>query len=107
VARMPVQRRYSREYLNVVLGRPVRLLDVWRHFYSFLDLLMLRLQVADGGRFHGSLAPESAEDFEALIKSGEPALFGTFHFGHSDLLGFLLTTRGRRVSMIRLQVGNS
>jgi len=34
-------------------------------------------------------------------------LFGTFHFGHSDLLGFLLTTRGRRVSMVRLKMGNS
>jgi predicted LPLAT superfamily acyltransferase len=107
VARMPVQRRYSREYLGVVLGRPARLREVWQHFYAFLELLLLRLRVADGGAFRGSLVPETADDFEALIKTGEPALFGTFHFGHSDLLGFLLTTRGRQVSMVRLQVGNS
>jgi predicted LPLAT superfamily acyltransferase len=107
VARMPVQRRYSREYLSVVLGRPARLLDVWRHFFAFLELLMLRLRVADGGDFRGSLAPETGEDFETLMRTGEPALFGTFHFGHSDLMGFLLSTRGRKVSMVRLRLGNS
>jgi predicted LPLAT superfamily acyltransferase len=107
VARMPAQRAHSREFLRVVLGRPPRRREVWRHFYAFLNLLLHRLRIAHGGEFRGSLAPENAADFEALMHSGEPALFGTFHFGHSDLLGFLLTTRGRRISMIRLKVGNS
>jgi predicted LPLAT superfamily acyltransferase len=34
-------------------------------------------------------------------------LFGTFHFGGSDLLGYLLGERGRRVSILRLRVENS
>lgn len=107
VARMPAQRRYSREYLRVVLGRPARLTDVWWHFQAFLELLLLRLRIAHGESFRGAIASENADDFEALMTSGEPALFGTFHFGHSDLLGFLLAKRGRRVAMVRLKVGNS
>jgi predicted LPLAT superfamily acyltransferase len=49
----------------------------------------------------------NAGDFEALMASDDPALFGTFHFGHSDLLGFALATRGRRVAMVRLRVTNT
>jgi len=80
---------------------------VWRHFFTYLDFLLLRLRLGNGAPPQGSLAPENSADFESLMQSGEPALFGTFHFGHSDLLGFLLATRGRRVAMVRLRVGNS
>lgn len=107
LAFMPVQRRHSRDYLAVVLGRPARLVEQWRHFFAFVELLLLRLRIAHGASAPVSLDPEHAADFEALALSGRPALFGTFHFGHSDLLGFLLGSRGRRVSMIRLRVGNS
>ena len=107
VARMPSQRRYSREFLTDVLGRPAGWGEVWRHFFVYLQFLLLRLRVASGGEARCVLAPENAADFEALMRSGEPALFGTFHFGHSDLLGFLLAKRGRRVAMVRLRVGNS
>jgi predicted LPLAT superfamily acyltransferase len=107
VARMPVQRRHSRDFLTLVRGRPAGLIGVWRHFFSFVELLMLRLRIAQRGSGRCVLAPEQAEDFEALIASNEPAFFGTFHFGHSDLLGFLLGAKGRRVSMIRLRLANS
>lgn len=104
---MPVQRRHSREFLNVALGRPARLRDVWRHFFSYLEFLLLRLRVAGGVAPRCRLDPENAAGFEELMASQEPALFGTFHFGHSDLLGFLLATRDRRVAMIRLHMANS
>jgi predicted LPLAT superfamily acyltransferase len=107
VARMPAQRRNSREFLRLVLDREPTLMDVWRHFFSFLELLMLRLRLAGGGLSRCELAGPFADEFEALMNSGEPALFGTFHFGHSDLLGFLLPQRGRRVAMVRLQLANS
>ncbi len=107
VALLPVQRRHSRDYLSGALGRPAGLLDVWRHFFVYLKFLLLRLRVAGGTEARCTLAPEHADDFEALMRSGEPALFGTFHFGHSDLLGFLLARRGRRVAMVRLRVANS
>src|SRR3954462_2523279 len=107
VARMPAQRQYSRDFLSLLYGRPARLIEVWRHFFAYLDFLLLRLRVAGGSPPRAAIDPATGADFEALIASGEPALFGTFHFGHSDLLGFLLATRGRRVAMIRMRMGNS
>jgi predicted LPLAT superfamily acyltransferase len=107
LAFMPVQRAHSRAYLAIVLGRTPALRDVWRHFFAFANSLMLSLRAGRGAPVSCALAPENAEAFEALVGSGRPALFGTFHFGGSDLLGYLLSERGRRVSIIRLRVGNS
>jgi predicted LPLAT superfamily acyltransferase len=104
---MKEERRHSRDYLNCVLGRRAGLVDVWRHFFAFLEFLLLRLRVASGEPTRCVLDPARAPEFEALLTSGEPALFGTFHFGHSDLLGFLLSRRSRRVAMIRRRVENS
>jgi predicted LPLAT superfamily acyltransferase len=104
---MPVQRAHSRAYLAVVLGRPPRLIERWRHFFAFAESLMLNLRVGRGAPVRCVLAHEHEAAFETLMRSGRPALFGTFHFGGSDLLGYLLAERGRHVSIIRLRVGNS
>jgi predicted LPLAT superfamily acyltransferase len=106
VAAMPAQRRASRAYLATVRGRPATLTEVWRHFLAFIQTLMLILRVSGGRPYHCISAPPT-EPFEALMASGRPALFGTFHLGHSDLLGFMLGQFNRRVHMIRLQVENS
>ncbi len=107
VARMPGQRAHSRAYLAVALARPPTLLEVWRHFFTFTDFLLFKLRAGRGVPVRCTLAPENAAAFDALVRSERPALFGTFHFGGSDLLGYLLGERGRRVSIIRLRVGNS
>jgi predicted LPLAT superfamily acyltransferase len=107
LAFMPAQRAHSRAYLAVALGRPARLIEVWRHFFAFADFLMLKLRAGRGVAVRCLLEAENAAAFETLLQSGQPALFGTFHFGSSDLLGYLLAERGRRVSIIRLRVGNS
>lgn len=107
VACMPVQRAHSLAFLSMAIGRPARWRDVRRHFSTFLDFLFLRLRIASGAPAKCTLDFEHADVFDALMRSGEPALFGTFHFGHSDLLGFLLARRGRRVAMVRLRVSNS
>lgn len=107
LAFLPVQRAHSRAYLAVVLGRPARLVEVWRHFFAFTDFLMLKLRAGCGTEVGCVLDPANAPAFEALVRSDQPALFGTFHFGGSDLLGYLLGERGRRVSILRLRVGNS
>jgi predicted LPLAT superfamily acyltransferase len=107
VAAMAKQRAHSRAYLAVVLGRPARLVEVWRHFFSFADILMLMLRAGRGAAFRCELEPENAAAFDTLVRSDQPALFGTFHFGASDLLGYALSERRRRVSILRLQVGNS
>lgn len=104
---MTAQRGHSREFLTLVLRRPPRLLEVWRHFFTFADFLLLKLRVARGVPHRCVLDAAGGEQFSALVASGRPAFFGTFHFGHSDLLGFYLGESGRRVSMIRLRVGNS
>lgn len=107
IAFMPMQRAQSRAYLAVVFGRPATLTEVWRHFFAYAESLMLKLRVGRGVAVRCELAPAHEAAFEALVGSGRPALFGAFHFGGSDLLGYLLSERGRRVSIIRLRVGNS
>lgn len=107
LAFMPAQRGHSRDFLRLVFNRPPTLVEIWRHFFAFADSLMFKLRVGRTGRIHTTLDPGNAAEFEALLHSEEPALFGTFHFGCSDLLGYLLGSRGKKVSIIRLKVGNS
>ncbi len=107
LANMRAQRRHSRDYLRVVLGREPAPLEIFRHFLAFTEMLMLKLRVADGRPHRGVLAPGCA-DFRRFLDTPEDALLGTFHFGHSDLVGFLFGGQEkRRVSMVRLRIGNS
>lgn len=107
LARMPAERAHSRTYLAVVLGRPARLIEQWRHFFAFTEFLLLQVRASGGAAIKCVLQPENADGFETLLRSGRPALFGSFHFGSSDLLGYLLGDRGRRVSILRRKTGNS
>jgi len=104
---MARERRCSREYLRVVLGREPSLREVFRHFFEFEEMLMLKLRVSGGTPQRGVMA-DSDGDFRRYLESRDPALLGTFHFAHSDLAGFLLGGQERRrVALIRLRVGNS
>ena len=103
---MPRQRMHSREYLTVVLGRPARLMDIWRHFYAYTEMFVLRSRLAEG-RSHRCQPLPTCDDLKPLLTSQRPALLGTFHFGNSDLLGFLLSMFGGHVHMIRLRMENS
>ncbi len=107
LACMPVQRAHSRAYLAVIFGRPPRLIEVWRHFFAFTEFLMHKLRVGRGVPMACEFVAVNPVDFKKLDESDRPALFGTFHFGCSDLLGYLLGARGRSVSIIRLRVDNS
>jgi predicted LPLAT superfamily acyltransferase len=107
VACMPAQRAHSRAYLTVALGRPPRLTEIWAHFQAFSESIVLKLRAARGVSVHCQLAPENREEFETLARSTRPALFGTFHLGWSDLLGYLLSDWDRPVSVLRTRVGNS
>lgn len=104
---MPDQRRHSRNYLQTVLGRPPRWNEIGGHFLAFTHFLVLKLRAGAGLKVSCELEPTHARDFEELTASGQPALYGTFHVGWSDLLGYLLSDKGQRVSIVRLQVGNS
>ncbi len=107
VLAMPRQRGYSRAYLRVALGREPGLGDVHRHFLAVCEALMLRLRVANGLKHRCVVGPDS-EDLGRWLASEHPVLLGTFHIGNSDLTGFMLAGQeGRRVSIVRLRVGNS
>lgn len=103
---MPRERRNSREYLAAVLGRGARLIEIWRHFFAYTEVFVLRLRLAEGRPHHCEPLP-SCEELQTLVGSRRPALLGTFHFGNSDLLGFLLSPFGGHVHMIRLRMENS
>jgi len=107
LACMPAQRAASRDYLTVVRGRPPRLVEVWAHFYAFVDFLMLKLRAGRGVAVTCTMEPENRAEFEALVRSDRPALFGTFHCGWSDLLGYLLSDWDRPVSVLRMRLANS
>lgn len=106
LACMPGRRAHSRSYLEAVFGRPARLTEQWRHFFTFMESMMLNLRAGHGALLNCELAQENGGAFETLVQSDRPALFGSFHFGCSDLLGYLLGERGPKVSILRLQVGN-
>jgi predicted LPLAT superfamily acyltransferase len=108
VAVMANQRRCSRAYLAAALGRAPRLTEIWGHFNAFARFLVIKLRVARGVPHRGRMDPAHAGEFEAFMALEQPAFFGTFHFGQSDLLGYLLASRfQRRVFMVRLQMGNA
>lgn len=107
VLSMPRERRFSEDYLRVILGREPGPTDLFRHFFSVCEALMLRLRVAHGLAHRCTLEP-GAEDFRAWLASERPVFLGSFHVGDSDLTGFMLAAQERRrVHLVRLRVGNS
>ncbi len=107
IAKMHGQRANSRAYLATLLGREPTLREIFRHFFAFEEFMMLRLRVARGQPHRGELAAD-ATGFRELLETGEAAILGSFHFGHSDLTGFLLGPQERRrVFMVRQHLENS
>lgn len=107
VALMPEQRAHSREYLAAILGRPPTLRDVFRHFFAFTQFLLLKLRIGRGRKHHSEL-DAGATGLRELLQSAEPALFGSFHVGYSDLAGFLFGRQEkRRIYMVRRQMDNN
>jgi predicted LPLAT superfamily acyltransferase len=103
---MPREHRNSRDYLATVLGRAPRLTEIWRHFFAYTQMFVLRLRLAEG-RPHRCQPLPSCDELKSVLTSRRPALLGTFHFGNSDLIGFLLNKFGGHVHMIRLRMKNS
>lgn len=104
---MPRQRRASADYLRIIFERPVKLREVLAHFGAFTNSLLRFLRIAQGQPLQMRLAEGEEADFEALARRQGPVLYGTFHFGDGDLLGYFLSDFGHQVRMVRLKVGNS
>ncbi|MDP0501358.1 MAG: hypothetical protein Q7P63_14790 [Verrucomicrobiota bacterium JB022] len=105
---MAAQRNASAEYLAALWGRPATRDEIDAHFRAFVDSLMAKLRLGRGLRPHFAVAdvPEK-EGFLRLCRTDRPALFGTMHVGHCDLMGASLSEFGRQIHMLRLRVGNS
>ncbi len=105
---MRQRRAASTAYLEQLRGKPATRHDIHQHFASFTTALLQRLRLSRGLQPHFFFhAPEQSRDFETLCRSPQPALFGTFHVGQSDLLGCMLSDFGRRIALVRHRVGNS
>jgi len=102
------QRRHSRDYHEALFGKKPGLRQQFRQFRAFMDALVIKLQAGRGvlPRFE-YLAEADKGSFEQLMASGQQAFMGTFHVGYSDMMGCMLKTFDRRISLIRLRVGNS
>jgi predicted LPLAT superfamily acyltransferase len=107
MTRMPAERRHSREYLSIVLGRRPVWREIFRHFFAFEEMLMGRLRVASGRDYRTTYGPDTA-DFKAWLENGGRVLVGSFHVGASDLQGCQMGGYEHlRVCIVRQRVGNS
>jgi predicted LPLAT superfamily acyltransferase len=104
---MGPQRRASRAYLCLVLPREPTWRDVARHFDNFAQTLLFRLRVGATKDSRLQLPHWNGEEFMTLVKSGAQILYGSFHIGCSDLLGYALSDGFCPIYMIRLKVANS
>jgi predicted LPLAT superfamily acyltransferase len=105
---MPPQRRHSRAYLAAINGRKPRWRDLYRHFRAFTESLIVKLTLQNRGLPEFAFSEDAeAAAFRELCAGEQPVLFGTFHVGYSDLIGCLLSQFERKVSLVRLRVGNS
>jgi len=104
---MPVQRRHSRAYLAIILGRQPGWREIFRHFFAFEESLMTKLRVING-RPHRTLYAPGADDFRQWLEGGGPVLLGTFHVGVTDLQGCQIAMYPHHtVHVVRRRVGNS
>jgi predicted LPLAT superfamily acyltransferase len=104
---MKPQRESSKAYLREILGQEARFCDVWTHFTSFAQSLITRLVAGRQKNARLIFPTGHGEEFMTLVKSGAQVIYGTFHVGCSDLMGFALADGYCPISMIRLKVGNS
>src|SRR5690625_5456451 len=82
-----VPRRYSALYLRRVLGRRVRLWDVWRHHLAFGASLMDRIAAWMGRITRADVAFEGHFTMLELARSKRGAVLLGAHFGVLENIG--------------------
>jgi len=82
----PRARSSSREYLGCALGRPARLIDLWRHFFTFATTVLDRVYFI-GGRFGDfDVEVKGKERFDAALARGRGCLLLGAHLGSFEAL---------------------
>lgn len=107
LALMGSERRASREYLQILQGKDPSIWELWEHFYALTDSLIRRLRASRGWRPRLECEGDGEARMRAFAKEQGAVLFGTFHVGDSDLLGYFITDLRKTVRMVRLKVENS
>jgi predicted LPLAT superfamily acyltransferase len=82
----PGARSASRQYLALALGRPPRLADLWRHFFTFAATVLDRVYFIDGrfGRF--DIEVRGLERLRGTLANGRGCLLLGAHLGSFELL---------------------
>lgn len=107
VPMMKARTRASKKWLRSISKKKAGWREVSRHYYQFMQSLLELLRMAKQPSHTFTCVGPAAGDFQDFLRSGKPALFGTFHVGNSDLLGYALGILGRKIGMVRMRSGNS
>jgi predicted LPLAT superfamily acyltransferase len=86
VATSGAARVASRDYLTRVLGRPARLRDVARHFYTFGSAILDRVFLLAGRTAGFSVATEGLDLVAAIVAHGRGCVLMGAHLGSFEVL---------------------
>ncbi len=78
--------RFSQSYLSRSLGRQAKWLDVFRHYYSFANMLLDRVYLLSGKTQAFDVHLHGDEIFDDLIKQKKGIILLGSHLGNFDLL---------------------
>ncbi len=77
---------YSRQYLSLSLGRLPTLIDVFRHYYSFANMLLDRVYLLSGKTHAFDVQLHGEHILDDLIKKNKGIILLGSHLGNFDLL---------------------
>jgi predicted LPLAT superfamily acyltransferase len=93
-------RRESARYLTRLLGRPARLVEVYRHIHCFGSTILDRVYLLQGRYEQFELRPNGIEAMDEALASGDGILMIGAHLGSFEALRALGRGNGIRVAMI-------
>ena len=96
----PRGRSASRQYLALALGRPPRLADLWRHWFTFAATVLDRVYFVDG-QFSGfDIEVRGLDLLQRTLAKGRGCLLLGAHLGSFELLRTLALAHGLSVSVV-------
>jgi predicted LPLAT superfamily acyltransferase len=96
----PRVRSTSRQYLALALGRPPRLADLWRHYFTFVATVLDRVYFTDGrfGRF--DIEVRGLDLLRRTLAKGRGCLLLGAHLGSFELLRTLAPEHRLAVNVV-------
>jgi hypothetical protein len=82
----PRQRASARQYLGRALGRPARLADLWRLYFTFAATILDRVWLASGRTQDFSITVQGLESLRARVEAGQGCLLFGAHLGSFEAL---------------------